>query len=256
MNKIVFILFFAIGLGTAAADAIVKDKKVKESKPKYAMTEIMDFDGQQVLLEERTDKKFIQDLYIDDYKFPHPFVVMVGTAFANHHSIEIYPDDIWLLIMDGIRLHVKNNRDKFKDKFVKNEADTNLVINDNALTLQSPPSAWKKNITQIYDSLYQKLPEDTRSSFDIDFSTSTAIDKFVAKATLMAISSEYYSYSIHTLCGIPQIIIKGKKRDWQKLKDSFDKLANIFDMPWWAEQSRRAFSHLQRQCRGCHGPPR
>ncbi|WP_406539013.1 DUF4419 domain-containing protein [Fibrobacter sp.] len=236
MNKIIFILFFAIGLGTAAADAIVKDKKVKESKPKYAMTEIMDFDGQQVLLEERTDKKFIQDLYIDDYKFPHPFVAMIGTAFANHHSIEIYPDDIWLLIMDGIRLHVKYNRDKFKDKFVKNEADTNLVINDNALTLQSPPSAWKKNIAQIYDSLYQKLPEDTRNTFDIDFSTSTAIDKFVAKATLMSISSEYFSYSIHTLCGIPQIIIKGKKRDWQKLKDSFDKLALIFDMPWWAKQ--------------------
>lgn len=102
--------------------------------------------------------------------------------------------------------------------------------------MQSPPSAWKKNIAQIYDSLYQKLPEDTRNTFDIDFSTSTAIDKFVAKATLMSISSEYYSYSIHTLCGIPQIIIKGKKRDWQKLKDSFDKLALIFDMPWWAKQ--------------------
>jgi hypothetical protein len=57
-------------------------KKVKGSKPKYAMTEIMNFDGQQVLLKERTEKKFIQDLYINDYKYPHPFVAMVGTALV------------------------------------------------------------------------------------------------------------------------------------------------------------------------------
>ena len=63
MNKFIFILFFAIGLGTAAADAIVKDKKVKESKPKYTMIEIMDFDGQQVLLEERTEKKNRKKVY-------------------------------------------------------------------------------------------------------------------------------------------------------------------------------------------------
>ena len=53
---------------------------------------------------------------------------------------------------------------------------------------------------------------------------------------VMSISSEYYTYTIMTLCGIPQIFIKGNKQDWQKLKDSFDKLASILDMTWWAEQ--------------------
>ncbi|WP_290764917.1 DUF4419 domain-containing protein [Fibrobacter sp. UBA4297] len=237
MNKFIFILFFAIGLGTAAADAIVKDKKVKESTPKYAMTKIMDFSGSQVLLDERTEKLHIQELISGEHRtFPHPFVAMVGMAFANHHSIEIFPDDIWLLIMDGIRMHVKNNRDALKGKFIQNGSDTNIVIIDNFLTPQAPPTAWKRNISEIYDTLYQKLPETTRTTFDVDFSTSTAIDKFVSKTMLMAISSEYYTYTIMTLCGIPQIFIKGKKEDWEKLKSSFDNLANILDMPWWAEQ--------------------
>lgn len=237
MNKFIFILFFAIGLGSAAADAIVKDKKVKECKPKYAMTEIMDFSGSQVLLDERTEKLHIQELISGEHRtFPHPFVAMVGMAFANHHSIEIYPDDIWLLLMDGIRLHVKNNRDALKEKFVQDGSDTSIVILDNSLTLQAPPAAWKRHITEIYDTLYQKLPETTRTAFDVDFSTSTAIDKFVSKTMLMAISSEFYTYSSVTMCGIPQIVIKGTKEDWEKLKSTFDNLANILDMPWWAEQ--------------------
>lgn len=237
MNKFIFILFFAIGLGSAAADAIVKDKSVKESTPKYAMTKIMDFSGSQILLNERTEKSHIQELISGEHRsFPHPFVAMVGMAFANHHSIEIYPDDIWLLIMDGIRMHVKNNRDALKGKFIQDGSDTNIVIIDNSLTPQAPPTAWKRNISEIYDTLYLKLPEATKTAFDVDFSTSTAIDKFVSKTMLMAISSEYYTYTIMTLCGIPQIVIKGKKEDWEKLKSSFDNLANILDMPWWAEQ--------------------
>ena len=237
MSKFVFLLIFAIGFGTAAADAIVKDKNVKESTPKYAMTQMMGLSNKQVLLDERTDKKFIRDLQSKDgRRFPHPFVAMVGTAFANHHSIEIYPDDIWLLLMDGIRQHVKHNRDALKDKFVRDGADTSIVIIDNSLKPQSPPSAWKKDIAEIYDTLYKKLPEATRNAFDIDFSTSTEIDKFVTKTMVMSISSEYYTYTVMTLCGIPQIFIKGNRQDWQKLKNSFDNLATILDMSWWAEQ--------------------
>lgn len=237
MNKFIFILFFAIGLGSAAADAIVRDKSIKEETPKYDMTDIMNFGENKVLLDERTEKTYIKDLEKGvKQNFPHPFVAMVGVAFANHYSIEIYPDDIWLMIMDGIRLHVKYNREALKNKFVLDGADTNLVVRDNSLTLRTPPSVWKKDIAQLYDSLYQKLPKATRSAFDIDFSTSTAIDKFVAKTTLMSISSEYYNYYLKTMCGIPQIFIKGTKKDWKKLKNSFDKLAVILDMPWWAKQ--------------------
>jgi len=43
MNKFIFTLFFAVGLGTAFADAIVRDKSIKEETPKYDMTDIMDF---------------------------------------------------------------------------------------------------------------------------------------------------------------------------------------------------------------------
>ncbi len=214
MIRFILLLVFAIGFSTAAADAIVKDKDVKDSTPQYTMTHDIGLGNKQVLLDERTGKEFIKELKgSGKRKLPHPFVGMLGVAFANHHSIEIYPDDIWLMLMDGIRQHVKHNRDALKDKFVRDGADTNIVIIDNSLTPQSPPSAWKKDITQIYDTLYKKLPEATRTAFEVDFSTSTAIDKFVTKTMVMSISSEYYTYTIMTLCGIPQIFIKGNKQD-------------------------------------------
>ena len=45
------------------------------------------------------------------------FINVVARAYADHNSIEINPDDIWLTILDGIRLHVKSNRDSLKDRF-------------------------------------------------------------------------------------------------------------------------------------------
>ena len=37
-------------------------------------------------------------------------------------------------------------------------------------------------------------------------------------------------------CGTERTPASSLKQDWQKLKDSFDKLAVILDMSWWAEQ--------------------
>lgn len=80
------------------------------------------------------------------------------------------------------------------------------------------------------------MPKRTRESFNVDFSTSTNVDRFVSKAMVMAASSEYYSYKLHTLCGIPKIVIKGQQRDWINLKKHFNMIVKELDMPWWAEQ--------------------
>ena len=49
------------------------------------------------------------------------FIDLVALAYARHYAMEISPDDIWLLILDGFRLHVKSNSDSLKDRFVVHE---------------------------------------------------------------------------------------------------------------------------------------
>ncbi len=162
------------------------------------------------------------------------FFDVVTLAFANHYSLEINPDDIWLMILDGFRLHVKSNREALKDKFVAPGTDTVVVFEDNSLTTESTHREWFWTLANLFEVLQSKLPEETGLPLKTKFSTTSPVDYNISSAMVMAVASEYYVYSVTTLCGIPKIKINGKKEDWVLLKDSFNRLASRLDMDWWA----------------------
>ncbi len=164
------------------------------------------------------------------------FVDLVALAYANHYAMEINPDDIWLMILDGFRLHVKNNRETLKDRFVGPAVDTNIVVSADWLTLESAHEEWYGVIEDLFDSLQEKMPSETGAPLRTKFSTTSPIDYNISRSMVLAVASEYYTYSTMTLCGIPKIKINGTKADWNLLKDSFNKLATRLDMEWWSQQ--------------------
>jgi hypothetical protein len=163
------------------------------------------------------------------------FFDVVTLAFANHYSLEINPDDIWLMILDGFRLHVKSNRDALKDRFVAPGTDTVVSVMDNSLTLESTHKEWFYTLSELFDSLQAKLPLETGAPLRTKFSTTSPVDANISRTMTMAVASEYYSYRVTTLCGIPKIKVNGTKEDWTLLKDSFNRLASQLDMKWWAD---------------------
>ena len=163
------------------------------------------------------------------------FLDVVSLAYANHYPMEISPDDIWLMILDGFRLHVKNNRKTLKNRFVAPGADTVILIVDNSLTYKSTHNEWFWTIANLYESLLSKLPKKTGNPLKTKFSTTSPVDNNISGTMVMAVASEYYSYHVWTTCGIPKIKIKGTKEDWILLKDSFNKLAVQLNMKWWAK---------------------
>ena len=162
------------------------------------------------------------------------FFDVVALAYAKHYSLEINPDDIWLMILDGFRLHVKNNREKLKEKFVAPGTDTAVAVMDNSLNLESTHKEWFWTIANLFDSLQAKLPQKTGIPLKTKFSTTSPVDYNISRTMTMAVASQYYSYYVYTLCGIPTIKVNGTKDDWMLLKDSFNKLADQLDMKWWA----------------------
>jgi len=164
------------------------------------------------------------------------FIDLIALAYAKHYAMEINPDDIWLLILDGIRLHVKSNSDSLKDRFVGPNVDTDIKVRADWLTMESTHEDWFGVIADVFDDLQKKLPAETGAPLRTKFSTTSPIDYNISRSMVMAIASEYYTYSSYTLCGIPKIKINGTKEDWSLLKDSFNKLASHLDMEWWSQQ--------------------
>ncbi len=164
------------------------------------------------------------------------FINLVARAYAAHNSIEINPDDIWLTILNGIRLHVKNNRDSLKDRFVSPGADTAIEIRNDSLLLNITYEKWHGVIADLFDSLQEKIPVETGEPLNVKFSTTSPIDYNISRSLVMAVASEYYTYTWAVACGIPQIKVNGTKLDWSLLKDSFNKLASRLNLEWWVKE--------------------
>ena len=164
------------------------------------------------------------------------FINLVASAYAAHNSIEINPDDIWLTILNGIRLHVKNNRDSLKDRFVSQGADTAIEIRNDSLSRNITYEEWHGVIADLFDSLQEKIPVETGEPLNVKFSTTSPIDYNISRSLVMAVASEYYTYIWAVACGIPQIKVNGTKLDWSLLKDSFNKLASRLNLEWWVKE--------------------
>ena len=174
--------------------------------------------------------------FVKGYSEKPTFIDLVALAYAKHYAMEINPDDIWLMILDGFRLHVKSNRDALKDRFVAPGTDTVVSVMDNSLTLESTHKEWFYTLSELFDSLQAKLPLETGTPLRTKFSTTSPVDANISRTMTMAVASEYYSYNVYTLCGIPKIKVNGTKLDWSLLKDSFNKLASRLDLEWWAKE--------------------
>lgn len=173
--------------------------------------------------------------FVKGYSEEPSFINLVALAYAKHYAMEINPDDIWLMILDGFRLHVKSNRKALKDRFVAPGTDTVVSVMDNSLTLESTHKEWFYTLSELFDSLQAKLPLETGAPLRTKFSTTSPVDYNISRTMTMAVASEYYSYRVTTLCGIPKIKVNGTKEDWALLKDSFNRLALQLNMKWWAD---------------------
>ena len=164
------------------------------------------------------------------------FINLVAHAYACHNSIEINPDDIWLTILNGIRLHVKSNRDSLKNRFMSPGTNTTIEIRNDSLSWNTTYEKWHGVLADLFDSLQEKMPVETGDPLNVKFSTTSPIDYNISRSMVMAVASEYYTYSMIAACGIPKIKVNGTKLDWSLLKDSFNKLASRLDLEWWAKE--------------------
>lgn len=164
------------------------------------------------------------------------FINLVAHAYACHNSIEINPDDIWLTILNGIRLHVKSNRDSLKNRFMSPGTNTTIEIRNDSLSWNTTYEKWHGVLADLFDSLQEKMPVETGEPLNVKFTTTSPIDYNISRSMVMAVASEYYTYSMIAACGIPKIKVNGTKLDWSLLKDSFNKLASRLDLEWWAKE--------------------
>lgn len=171
-------------------------------------------------------------------------------AYNDHHDIVLRPENFWIAVLTQFSNYVNANAEALRSKLVAHADTKELVvkgvhIDDMTITMTN----------QIADSLKDAsiiewiLPA---------FTTTTFTDILVCGVTTMAAMQNYFSYSMSSFCGIPNVTLLGTTADYEDLSRRVDRLLEFDNgtgvMKKWHEYLKPIFVELVRASQGNHSP--
>jgi len=162
------------------------------------------------------------------------FLLMLQIAFSQHKPISISPDDIWLLICQGFSQHIKLHSEDFKKMITGTEQKQTLTIRRDDFIL-GKENHWEEVFPEFTKKISQSIHTDLYNNFILEFSTSTKKEINAFEIAFMDTMSSYFNYDLVTMCGIPQIEIKGTRDDYKKIITALEELKN-YNLEWWIDK--------------------
>ena len=162
----------------------------------------------------------------------HGFVAAVNLAYSKHYPLAISPDDIWLCIAQGFAAHVNANAERLRHHFVEFEGKKEISIRRDGFVKGSPDNPWEGAFSEFSDQIKDHIGEKTHSLLSPTFTTTGPTQKAAAEIVLMNAFKQYFDFKLYTMCGIPEVILKGTVDDWKQLREKALELAQ-FELDWW-----------------------
>jgi Domain of unknown function (DUF4419) len=162
------------------------------------------------------------------------FLLMLQLAFNSHKAIAISPDNIWLLICQGIAACVKEDKTILNESFFEKVEKTSIVVTRNDFKIgESNP--WEEIFPKFTAEINKLIGIELYEKFVLTFTTSTQKDISGFEIAFMDTMANYFHYEFHTLCGIPEIKLLGKKEDYQKIQNSLTAFKDL-NLSWWINE--------------------
>lgn len=168
----------------------------------------------------------------DASNYSHGFVAAVSAAYNKHHPLVLSPDTIWLLIAQGFALHVRENAEALREKFVSHQGKLTLEVRRDEFIKGFAGNDWEGVFTELSEQIRTHLGDATHQVIVPSFSTTGIVEKAAFEVALLDAMQVYFNYDVFGICGIPSFILEGTPDDWQRLRDHAATLAE-FDLEWW-----------------------
>ena len=159
----------------------------------------------------------------------HQFLGSLNEAFDKHLGFVLAPQQLFLLILQQVSVHVNENAEVLRDEFVKHAGKARIEIE---VPLEPEwAEIIKKFQAEITDRIVQSVAD--LSSLK-EFSCSSETEQIAGKVCLMDICQQYFQYEMLTLCGIPSFVLEGTVEDWSLLRARAESLISQKTLPDFA----------------------
>ena len=160
----------------------------------------------------------------------------LAIAYGNHFPINVSPDMIWLLILQGYARFMEKYSELVREKYVNFQGKKTLYINKFGTPLnKATEEDWKDVIDECVDQISDHVGKETISNLQSDFSTTNAVTLSVSQTSIMSAMKQYFVYKgIFGICGISYITLEGSVEDWEKIKSKLNYISK-FALNWWTK---------------------
>lgn len=166
------------------------------------------------------------------------FLFMLFEGYNNHKPITISPDILWLLVCQGFAEHVKKNSWYLKFRLVKFLLGKKTIIVD-----MDNKEDWNEVISDVCNKISDYTKGNIKSKLVLEFSTSTSKEKTAFEIAFMDSVSKFFSYEGISICGFPEIELKGSIKDYEKIISSLNFIEK-YGLKWWTKPLKKIIREI------------
>jgi len=167
----------------------------------------------------------------------HPLIAALHGAFSSHRPVCLSPDVIWLTLTQGLAHHVNANAEQLRHQFVSHEGKLTIEVRRDDFVKGSPENPWPEVFSEFSAAVRSHVGEQTHQLIVADFSTTGPVERAASEVVLLDAMQSFFSYELHTLCGIPAITLEGTVEDWRAIEGRVEAFGR-FGLQWWVDAIR------------------
>lgn len=164
----------------------------------------------------------------------HSFVHAIYEAFHHHLPLELSPQHVWLVVLQGFARHVEQNAESLRKKFVSFQGQKELEVRRDEFVWGKPTNDWAGVFEEFTHKIEENIGKDNFANITPKFSETTPTEQAVLNLTIMDSLKSYFKYVVSTLCGISRVRLRGSREDWLLLRQRTAALAQ-YDLGWWTD---------------------
>ena len=236
---------------------IIKQKRAKKNQPKsitfkvdenlkaLEKTVVAHYDGRlaaQYLLGQ--DGVKVEDQHVVALSFADAqnlrivvkdaFYQCMVKAYAEHKSVTLSPDMMWLLISQGFARYVNAHSEELRSQLVYHEGKQDLMVMTKD-DLLSGKADWGKLLNDFSKQIELHTKGEVAKTIAADFSTTTPVERIASQITLMESMKSYFNYLAGRIgCGIPSVTLQGTPDDWRAVLSKTQKLG-LYGLSEWTQ---------------------
>ena len=155
-------------------------------------------------------------------------------AYAEHKSVTLSPDMMWLLISQGFARYVNAHSEELRSQLVYHEGKQDLMVMTKD-DLLSGKADWGKLLNDFSKQIELHTKGEVAKTIAADFSTTTPVERIASQITLMESMKSYFNYLAGRIgCGIPSVTLQGTPDDWRAVLSKTQKLG-LYGLSEWTQ---------------------